>query len=141
MSQLVKRTLAILCAVATFAVVSTRSFSVADEAAAPTETPKVTVAIDGESVLPSFGTVAGSWFYNAGPTGSQALLLGFPKGGVEQIPNYRLVADLNSGSSISLTIPGATVKDAVADGRLDARRYESYLALRAGEFEKTDKLE
>ena len=33
------------------------------------------------------------------------------------------------------------VKDAVADGRLDARRYESYLALRAGEFEKTDKLE
>ena len=33
------------------------------------------------------------------------------------------------------------VKDAVADGRLDARRYESYLALRAGEMEKTDKLE
>ena len=33
------------------------------------------------------------------------------------------------------------VKDTVADGRLDARRYESYLALRAGEFEKTDKLE
>ncbi|MGN1066109.1 MAG: hypothetical protein ACI4QC_11915, partial [Thermoguttaceae bacterium] len=114
MSQLVKRTLAILCAVATFAGVSTRSFAVADEAAPPTETPKVTVAIDGKAVLPSFGTVAGSWFYNAGPTGSQALLLGFPKGGVEQIPNYRLVADLNSGSSISLTIPGASVKDAVA---------------------------
>ncbi len=33
------------------------------------------------------------------------------------------------------------VKDAVADGRLDARRYESYLALRAGEMEKIDKLE
>ncbi len=33
------------------------------------------------------------------------------------------------------------VKDSVADGRLDARRYESYLALRAGEMEKTDKLE
>ena len=114
MSQLIKRTLAILCAVVAFAVVSTRSFAVADEAAPPTETPKVTVAIDGKAVLPSFGTVAGSWFYNAGPTGSQALLLGFPKGGVEQIPNYRLVADLNSGSSISLTIPGATVKDAVA---------------------------
>lgn len=33
------------------------------------------------------------------------------------------------------------VKDSVADGRLDARRYESYLALRAGEMEKMDKLE
>ncbi|MBQ9129005.1 MAG: ribosome small subunit-dependent GTPase A, partial [Thermoguttaceae bacterium] len=33
------------------------------------------------------------------------------------------------------------VKDAVADGRLDARRYESYLALRSGEMEKMDKLE
>ena len=33
------------------------------------------------------------------------------------------------------------VKDAAADGRLDARRYESYLALRAGEMEKIDKLE
>lgn len=33
------------------------------------------------------------------------------------------------------------VKDAVADGRLDARRYESYLALRAGEMEKIDQLE
>lgn len=33
------------------------------------------------------------------------------------------------------------VKDAVADGRLDARRYESYLALRAGEMERIDKLE
>ena len=33
------------------------------------------------------------------------------------------------------------VKDAVADGRLDARRYESYLALRSGEMEKIDKLE
>ncbi len=33
------------------------------------------------------------------------------------------------------------VKDSVADGRLDARRYESYLALRSGEMEKMDKLE
>ncbi len=33
------------------------------------------------------------------------------------------------------------VKDAVADGRLDARRYESYLALRSGEMEKMEKLE
>lgn len=33
------------------------------------------------------------------------------------------------------------VKDAVADGRFDARRYESYLALRSGEMEKMDKLE
>ena len=33
------------------------------------------------------------------------------------------------------------VKDSVADGRLDARRYESYLAIRSGEMEKMDKLE
>ena len=33
------------------------------------------------------------------------------------------------------------VKDAVADGRLDMRRYESYLALRSGEMEKMEKLE
>jgi ribosome biogenesis GTPase len=33
------------------------------------------------------------------------------------------------------------VKDAVADGRLDARRYESYLSLRAGEMERVDSLE
>ncbi|MBR5758415.1 MAG: hypothetical protein IKX88_07460, partial [Thermoguttaceae bacterium] len=116
MSQLFKRLSAVLC-VATFAVVSARSFVVADDAApAPAETPKVVVAIDGETRLPSFGTIAGSWFYNAGPTGSQALLLGFPKAGVEQTPNYRLVADLNPGSSISLTIPSETVKDAVSAG-------------------------
>ncbi len=36
---------------------------------------------------------------------------------------------------------GCAVKDSVADGRLDARRYESYLALRAGKMEGWDKLE
>lgn len=67
--------------------------------------PKVVVEIDGVVRQPSFGTVAGSWFYNAVPDGSQVLLLGFPKGGVEQAPNYRLVADLNSESVVRLTIP------------------------------------
>ncbi|MBQ9127906.1 MAG: PD40 domain-containing protein, partial [Thermoguttaceae bacterium] len=51
------------------------------------------------------------WFYNAGPDGSQLLLLGFPKGGVEQAPNYRLVADLNSESVVRLTIPVASPRE------------------------------
>ena len=33
------------------------------------------------------------------------------------------------------------VKDAVADGRIDARRYESYLALREGRIDKKEKIE
>ena len=73
--------------------------------------PKVVVEIDGVVRQPSFGTVAGSWFYNAGPNGSQLLLLGFPKGGVEQAPNYRLVADLNSESVVRLTIPVASPRE------------------------------
>ncbi len=73
--------------------------------------PKVVVEIDGVVRQPSFGTVAGSWFYNAGPDGSQLLLLGFPKGGVEQAPNYRLVADLNSESIVRLTIPVASPRE------------------------------
>ncbi|MBQ2851206.1 MAG: hypothetical protein IJE77_12050, partial [Thermoguttaceae bacterium] len=73
--------------------------------------PKVVVEIDGVVRQPSFGTVAGSWFYNAGPDGSQVLLLGFPKGGVEQAPNYRLVADLNSESVVRLTVPVAAPRE------------------------------
>ncbi|MBQ5789009.1 MAG: hypothetical protein IIW01_01860, partial [Thermoguttaceae bacterium] len=46
--------------------------------AAPEAPPKVVVEIDGVVRQPSFGTVAGSWFYNAGPEGSQVLILGFP---------------------------------------------------------------
>lgn len=42
---------------------------------------------------------------------------------------------------VHISETSCAVKDAVADGRLDARRYESYLALRAGEMEKIDKLE
>ena len=79
--------------------------------AAPEAPPKVVVEIDGVVRQPSFGTVAGSWFYNAGPKGSQLLLLGFPKGGVEQAPNYRLVADLNSESVVRLTIPVPSPRD------------------------------
>ena len=78
---------------------------------APETPPKVVVEIDGLVRQPSFGTVAGSWFYNAGPDGSQLLLLGFPKGGVEQAPNYRLVADLNSESVVRLTIPVASPRE------------------------------
>ncbi len=42
---------------------------------------------------------------------------------------------------VHISETSCAVKDAVADGRLDARRYESYLALRSGEMEKMDKLE
>ncbi|MCF0234242.1 MAG: hypothetical protein HUK22_04605, partial [Thermoguttaceae bacterium] len=54
------------------------------------------------------------WFYNAGEGGSQALLLGFPKGGVERAPNYRLVVDMNAGSTIELTIPSPAGGEATA---------------------------
>ncbi len=76
-------------------------------------TPKTAVSINGETRLPSFGTVAGSWFYNDGADGSQLLLLGFPKGGVEQTPNYRLVADLNPNAVVRLTIPASAAENAV----------------------------
>lgn len=96
--------LALLGAVALLVApsLSTRVRAESPTADAP---PKVVVEIDGAARQPSFGTVAGSWFYNAGPNGSQLLLLGFPKGGVEQTPNYRLVADLTPESVVRLTIP------------------------------------
>ena len=51
----------------------------------------------------------------------------------ENLCRYPNCAHLNEGA--------CAVKDSVADGRLDARRYESYLALRAGKMEGWDKLE
>ena len=50
---------------------------------------KTRVIIDSNTVEPSYGTVAGSWFYHSGPQGSQVLLLGFPRCGFEQKPDYR----------------------------------------------------
>ncbi|MBQ1278403.1 MAG: hypothetical protein IIY07_07145, partial [Thermoguttaceae bacterium] len=102
--------LALLGAVALL-VASVPSSSVRAESPTAETPPKVVVEIDGVVRQPSFGTVAGSWFYNAGPDGSQLLLLGFPKGGVEQAPNYRLVADLNSESVVRLTIPVASPRE------------------------------
>lgn len=75
--------------------------------------PKVVVSINGEERAPSFGTIAGSWFYHDGAEGAQALLLGFPKAGVEQAPNYRIVADLTSESFVQVSIPKEFVENAV----------------------------
>ncbi|MBR5243635.1 MAG: PD40 domain-containing protein, partial [Thermoguttaceae bacterium] len=96
---------ALLTVAATFFAATAANVRAAETQTAPEAPPKVVVEIDGVVRQPSFGTVAGSWFYNAGPDGSQLLLLGFPKGGVEQAPNYRLIADLNSESVVRLTIP------------------------------------
>ena len=95
----------LLIVAATLFVATSTNVRAAETPSVPETPPKVVVEIDGVVRQPSFGTVAGSWFYNAGPDGSQVLLLGFPKGGVEQAPNYRLVADLNSESVVRLTIP------------------------------------
>ena len=107
-------TTAFLIGAATLFVATTTNVRAAEAqtaSPAPETPPKVVVEIDGVVRQPSFGTVAGSWFYNAGPDGSQLLLLGFPKGGVEQAPNYRLVADLNSESVVRLTIPVASPRE------------------------------
>lgn len=82
--------------------------------ASPDSLQKTRVEIDSISVEPSFGTVAGSWFYHNGPEGSQVLLQGFPKGGVDQQANYRLYADLTPGSQIKLRLP-------VVSGKLSCR--------------------
>ena len=71
---------------------------------------KTSVVIDSVSVEPSFGTAAGSWFYHAGPQSSQVLLLGFPKSGIEQKPDYRLYVDLKSESQVKLLLPAVSGK-------------------------------
>ncbi len=70
-----------------------------------TKVQKTSVDFDGKPALPSFGTKAGSWFYHDKEKGSQLLLLGFPRGGIEQKPDYRVIADLSSETSATLTIP------------------------------------
>ena len=67
-------------------------FSIAD-------VPTATVEINGKTVLPSNGTIAGVWFFYAPELGNdspQLLLVGFP----EPTPKYRIVASMNPGDSI-----------------------------------------
>ena len=102
---------------------------------------KATVSINGKIVLPSFGTRAGVWFYNDGENGSQALLIGFPKGGIEQRPNYRLVTDLDARSSIIVTIPDSYFANAVSsrclarnEGTVEVQVGWNYASDSQGEF-------
>ena len=99
-----RKSASLLCALVLSFSGAAVSIGAAEETQAPVPPEKVVVSIDGTAVLPSFGTRAGSWFYSAGDDSSQLLLLGFPKAGVEQEPNYRLTADLNSQSFITLTV-------------------------------------
>ncbi len=108
-----RKTLLSICALVLISGFSALMICDAEEQPS-TSSEKVVVSIDGGAVLPSFGTRAGSWFYSVGNGGSQLLLLGFPKAGVEQKPNYRLVADLNSKSYITLSIPSANAPNAVS---------------------------
>ena len=75
------------------------------------ETPKMTVAIDGETILPSFGTVAGCWFYHSGETGSQVLLLGFPECGLDRKPHYRAVLELTPCSTVQFALPAEQLEN------------------------------
>ena len=109
-----RKSASLLCALVLSFSGAAVSIGAAEETQAPVPPEKVVVSIDGTAVLPSFGTRAGSWFYSAGDDSSQLLLLGFPKAGVEQEPNYRLTADLNSQSFITLTVPSGNLPNAVS---------------------------
>ena len=78
------------------------------------QTPKTTVSIDDVTVLPSFGTRAGTWFFHLNDTSSQVLLMGFNKGGIEQQPNYELVTELNPSSDVTLTFPSYNISTSVS---------------------------
>ena len=80
----------------------------------PSQTPDnlVVVSVNGKIVEPTFGTTAGCWFFHS-DDGSQALLLGFARGGVEQKPNYKIVADLNPGASIEFKLPQGSLSNVV----------------------------
>ncbi len=78
------------------------------------DAPKMTVAINGKTTEPSFGTVAGSWFYHSGEDGSQVLLLGYPKCGLAQQPNYRAIIELTPDSTVEFTLPSGNFGNIVS---------------------------
>ena len=69
---------------------------------------KTRVVINSTPVKPSYGTVAGSWFYHTGEQSSQLLLLGFPKCGLQQKPDYRLYVDLTPKSEVKIILPAVS---------------------------------
>ena len=71
----------------------------------PTTSCKTRVVIDSSIVRPSYGTIAGSWFYHSGVNNSQVLLLGFPKCGLSQKPDYRLYVDLTPCAKVKILLP------------------------------------
>lgn len=70
---------------------------------------KATLSIDKKPILPTNGTVAGVWFFADfdGEKASQLLLLGHADAGPDGLPNYRLLADLAPGETVTLTVPAA----------------------------------
>ena len=69
---------------------------------------KTRVVINSTQVKPSYGTVAGSWFYHTGDHSSQVLLLGFPKCGLQQTPDYRLYVDLTPKAEVKILLPAVS---------------------------------
>ena len=84
---------------------------------------KTTVAFDGRAVLPTLGTAAGVWLYAEPerPDGSEALLLGHPACGPDKTPDYRFLADLAPGETVTLRIPLSALANSSGGGELSCR--------------------
>lgn len=105
LASLVVSTLTLLTAFTLSATSANYNLNAQESISNVSQIRAVCVEIDSQLVEPSFGTVAGSWFYHAGEESSQALLLGFPKCGKDQSPQYRLYVDLKSGSRVKILLP------------------------------------
>ncbi len=65
-----------------------------------TNAVRVSIAVNGKTVLPAPGSVAGVWFYAHGERGAQVLLTGHAA-----VPgSWRLTAALNSGDEVRLSV-------------------------------------
>jgi len=92
------------------------------------ESSKTTVEINGKTVLPSHGTVAGVWFFHdteRGDASPQLLLLGFPS----PSPKYRIVAVLNKGDHIRINPPGESPLEFLAENDSEVVKTSSLLPL------------
>jgi hypothetical protein len=60
---------------------------------------RVSIAVNGKTIPPAAGSVAGVWFYANGPTGAQALLTGHAA-----VPgSWRMTAALNTGDEVRVS--------------------------------------
>lgn len=72
---------------------------------------KTTVSFGDRAVLPTHGSVTGTWFFAdtsaENPAQTQALLLGHDQAGFAQTPDWRLIVDLAPRESVTLRIPSS----------------------------------